>query len=277
MGTSDKMEIAEWQASSEPPVFQKRNRKRFWSPAIIGALGTLLLHSFIFESVQWAGRGIKVTRLIQDAGGDPAKTSAESSNSLVLIALPSKNAASETATVQNIVSSLPALSKISLSSAVIPDAPAPLNIESLTLGEDQASSDSGNGGDVSERARLTGIYSGQIQARIDRVWRRPRTPVNEEPSDKKTETADESFQCEAQIIQDNSGYVQEILLPRCNGSPAWQRSLVMAIRQASPLPAPPDPTVFARSITLRFIGLPYAPGASADEYTVEPPSVALAR
>jgi hypothetical protein len=180
------------------------------------------------------------------------------------------------ATVQNIASSLPALSKISLSSAVIPDTPAPLNIESLTLGEEQTAGDAANG-DASERARLTGIYSGQILARIDRVWRRPRTPVNDESSDKKAETADESFQCEAQIIQDYSGYVQEILLPRCNGSPAWQHSLVVAIRQASPLPAPPSPTVFSRSVTFRFVGLPYVAGASDDEYEIAPRGLAIAR
>jgi hypothetical protein len=78
----------------------------------------------------------------------------------------------------------------------------------------------------------------------------------------------ESFQCEAQIVQDNSGYVEEILLPRCNGSRAWQNSLVTAIRQASPLPAPPSASVFSRSITLSFIGIPYYRGASDDEYEV---------
>lgn len=82
------------------------------------------------------------------------------------------------------------------------------------------------------------------------------------------------FKCEAQIVQDAAGYVQEILLPRCNGSPVWQASLVTAIRQASPLPAPPDPTVFRSSITLSFIGLPYFEGAAVDGYEMEPRKLA---
>src|SRR6202012_449133 len=119
------------------------------------------------------------------------------------------------------------------------------------------------GGDAAELARLFGVYTGQIQARIDRVWRRPRTPVNAIAVDQKPTGTDESFQCEAQIVQDAKGNVQEILLPRCNGSAAWQHSLIVAIRQASPLPAPPSTRVFTQSITVTFVGLPYAEGASA--------------
>jgi hypothetical protein len=125
-------------------------------------------------------------------------------------------------------------------------------------------------GDGAEKARLLGIYTGQIQARIARVWRRPRTPVNEE---KSSVDAAESFQCEAQIVQDAGGNVREVMLPRCNGSPAWRNSLVLAIQHSSPLPAPPSEKVFSASITLNFVGLNYFAGAPDDDY--EPAQRAL--
>jgi hypothetical protein len=143
------------------------------------------------------------------------------------------------------------------------DTPALLGLESLALSENQAPSASADGTDGAEKARLLGIYTGQIQARIDRVWRRPRTPVNEE---KSSVDATESFQCEAQIVQDARGNVQEVMLPRCNGSPAWRNSLVLAIQHASPLPAPPSEKAFSTSITLNFVGLSYFAGASDDDY-----------
>ena len=101
-----------------------------------------------------------------------------------------------------------------------------------------------NSGDAEGQVRLFGIYSGQIKARIDRIWRRPRTPINEARSKPHDAVAGESFRCQVRIIQDPQGNVQEILLPQCNGSSAWQRSLVIAIQQASPLPSPPSPSVF---------------------------------
>jgi hypothetical protein len=154
------------------------------------------------------------------------------------------------------------------------DPPAPLNIEALALSENQVSESTNGSGDGAVFARLFGIYTGQIQARIDRVWRRPRTPINENVAESKPTEAEESFQCEAQIVQDARGNVQEILLPRCNGSPAWQRSLVLAIQQASPLPAPPSAKVFQSSVTLRFVGLGYRAGEPEDGYEFAPRKMA---
>jgi hypothetical protein len=113
---------------------------------------------------------------------------------------------------------------------------------------------------------LYGIYSGQIQARIDRLWRRPRSPIAESTGDNAGESTE--FRCLVNIIQDQHGAVLEVLLPDCNGSSAWQRSLAIAIQQASPLPAPPDAKVFRRSIALTFVGQPYSSTAAADEYEI---------
>jgi hypothetical protein len=189
----------------------------------------------------------------------------------VLVTLPTISDSSQQTTLD--ISSLATLSKLKPVSPVNPDPPAFLNLEVLTLGEDRASKSTANGGDGTELARLFGLYTGQIQARINRIWRRPRTPVNENDNP-EAPTTDESFQCQAQIVQNSKGNVQEILLLRCNGSIAWQRSLVVAIQQASPLPAPPSASVFSRSVTLNFVGLSYVPGSPDDDYDMAPPKVA---
>ena len=60
------------------------------------------------------------------------------------------------------------------------------------------------------------------------------------------------FLCQASIEQDSFGNVREVALDHCNGTPAWQRSLVDAIKSASPLPAPADPAVFSPKIQMAF-------------------------
>ena len=92
---------------------------------------------------------------------------------------------------RSLVSSLPDLRKMKIRTPVDLDPPGLLNSETLALSEDQASKQTSAGGDGAEQARLFGIYTGQIQARIDRVWRRPRTPVSE------ADGTGDSFQCEA--------------------------------------------------------------------------------
>jgi len=142
--------------------------------------------------------------------------------------------------------------------------PAALDLETSTLNEEAESANS-DGGDGAAQARLVGIYSGQMKARVERIWRRPRSPVSED-GETSTSNAVEYFDCQVQIVQDPQGNVQEVLLPRCNGSVMWQHSLVMAIQQASPLPAPPSPKVFKRTVTLTFQGYPYTEGASDADY-----------
>jgi hypothetical protein len=108
-----------------------------------------------------------------------------------------------------------------------------------------------------ERGILFGRYVDQVAARIERAWRRPRTPIGPEP-----------FRCRAQVTQDRRGNVLEIALQDCVGAPRWQLSLVQAIQSSSPLPAPPDPAVFSDTLTLSFHSMGYAPGS--DESGFEP-------
>jgi TonB C terminal len=270
MDRPSKMDIADWQDSPLPVVVKKRPPRRFLPPTLIGILGTLLVHALFIQSVPFGSRGPKAKPPeIQESADALSKSKTDSAESLVLISLPTMAVSNQPA-AQHLVSSLHDLTIMKIQSPVDIDPPALVNIEALALSEDPASRPISNSGDSAEQARLFGIYTGQIQARIDRVWRRPRAPINESAAGKEPTNADQSFQCEAQIVQDARGNVQEILLPRCNGSAAWQRSLVSAIQQASPLPAPPSPKVFTQSIALNFVGLPYVQGASNEEYEIVP-------
>ena len=105
---------------------------------------------------------------------------------------------------------------------------------------------------------MYGRYVGQIRARIDRAWQRPRTVIGAP-----------IFQCQAQVDQDGAGRVREVTLVECNGDARWQLSLVHAIEAASPLPAPPSAAVFTRRVLLEFRATAYSPGAPAGLY--EPP------
>lgn len=267
MDSPKKMDVVDWRDSPPPVVAKSRTSFRFLSPTLIGILGTVLLHAIFIQTVSFGSRIAK--QKPPESQQSALSKSTIDEESLVLISLPTVDNTSDAAS-ESVTSSLPDLSKMKIKAHITADPPEFLNLETLALSEDQAPNSVASDSDGTGLARLFGIYTGQIQARIDRVWRRPRTPINENAADKKPPDADESFQCEAQIIQDARGNVQEILLPRCNGSPAWQHSLVVAIRQASPLPAPPDLKVFSQSITLNFVGLPYIQGASNEEYEMAP-------
>ena len=271
MNNDKNMEVVDWRETPRPILARTRLPRQFLSPTAIGAVGTLLIHALILPTAYFGGHGTKVPpREIQEPGAF-ANSRADAAESLVLITLPTIGN-SNVESIQN-TSSLPAVSKLTPVSPVNPDPPAYLNLEVLTLDEEPASKSTVDRGGGAEQARLLGIYTGQIQARIERIWRRPRTPVND-ADNPNVPTTDESFQCQAQIVQDAKGNVQEILLLRCNGSPAWQQSLVIAIQQASPLPAPPSARVFSHSFTLGFVGLSYVPGSPNEDYEIQPANVA---
>lgn len=113
-------------------------------------------------------------------------------------------------------------------------------------------------GDTQGHAEMFGRYRGQISARIQRAWRRPRHAVGAP-----------RFVCQAKIEQDKDGRVLSIELRRCNGDARWQRSLVTAIEHASPLPSPPVPSVFASTLVLDFSASAFVASVS-DESEYEP-------
>jgi colicin import membrane protein len=60
------------------------------------------------------------------------------------------------------------------------------------------------------------------------------------------------MECIAHITQLPSGEVVSVRIGRCDGDATTRQSIQNAIHNASPLPAPEDPSVFEREITLEF-------------------------
>lgn len=237
--------------------------RRFFPPSLIGFCGALIAHALLVQSISSYSSAPSVAKRQSQLQVESRRDERDERGDLLLVDLPPSTRVSNDA-IENIVSTRLVISTIRPAPARLADLLPILDAYSLALGDERHPQENDADGEMSEKARWTNIYSGQIQARITRAWRRPRSPV--EVGDGSAAT---SFQCEAQIVQDATGNVQEILLPNCNGTPAWQQSLVTAIRQASPLPAPPDASVFARSMTLNFVGLPYTSGESEDDYEID--------
>ena len=120
-------------------------------------------------------------------------------------------------------------------------------------------------GDQTQHALLFGRYIVQIQARIERAWMRPRSEIGAP-----------RFSCRTRIEQDRQGGVIGIKLDRCNGSERWQQSLVSAIRTASPLPAPPDASVYADRLWLTFGSEGFQSGGSTQGFEPESREARLA-
>jgi len=264
VATHGKMTVTVWSDSLDPVAPQHRAHRPFLPPVAIGLAGSLLLHGLVLQTVVLGSPAYKIPPPeIQQPGSSLNKPA----DALVFIDLP--KSAKTTDEIDEALAPIRAAIKDSPIPVTHLDPSPPRDIDSLVLGEDKDSASSVGNGDDTERARLFGIYTGQIQARIERIWRRPRTPVQEGSGSTASNSAD-YFYCQVQIDQEPNGSVREIMLPNCNGSIAWQHSLVTAIQQAVPLPAPPSPAVFRRSIALSFIGYAYSAGSSEEGYEIAP-------
>ena len=82
-------------------------------------------------------------------------------------------------------------------------------------------------------------WVGQISARIQRAWLRP-------PS------ARPGIQCVLHITQAPGGAVLSAKIESCNGDQAVRESIEAAAYRASPLPPPPDPSLFERDLEVTF-------------------------
>lgn len=236
-------------------------------PRIVGIIGTVLVHVMVMQSFI-LGTSTKKYRVPphQGPGSSALSKGVESALTLVVVQSFAPIVLEETL-MEEMASHGVAPATLAMG-IISPDVAPSVDIKPEDIDHENNDAASAiTGGDPAGRARLFGIYSGQIQARIERAWRRPRTPVNGS-RDLGLSAGYEIFHCQARILQDAGGNVTEILLPKCNGSAAWQSSLVMAIQQSSPLPAPPNPTVFSNAMTLTFSGYEYTPTRAPDDYEI---------
>jgi hypothetical protein len=233
------------------------------------------LHVFVFRSVLLGTHVHKIRPPdLQGPGATLIRSADEPSESLVLIDIPAAEMASKP--LPEDLASLGSAAQNLMVTIISPDALPHVEIppDSQDIGDDPTVPlDSG---DPAARAQLFGRYSGQIQARVERAWRRPRSPVRagNDPRPRGSRAAGGSpaadrFRCQVRILQDAHGAVREVQMLDCPGSVPWQQSLVTAILSASPLPAPPSPSVFTQSLTMTFEAQTYSPDSVPDEYEIE--------
>lgn len=89
------------------------------------------------------------------------------------------------------------------------------------------------------QANAKQAYMFAIQSRVMNRWARPAS-------------ATVGMECVAHITQVPGGEVLSVRIGQCNGDSAVRQSIEAAIHNASPLPAPGDPSLFEREIRLTF-------------------------
>jgi hypothetical protein len=224
---------------------------------LVGALASLALHALLLAPML-IGTG-KHKTLAPDAPGTEASTDRPGADGAMIVELIEESDRASSASARMAASSLisPATLRRMAAVDVAPPEPIPdIDVErdSQTLAQAQ--------GDDTLRARLYGIYVGQISARIERAWLKPRSSPG-----------GDRFVCRVQVLQNQSGEVREVTVNDCDADERWQSSLVHAIQSASPLPAPPDPRVFNRRITMQFASEGYVPGGNGEGF--EPQSLTV--
>jgi hypothetical protein len=85
-----------------------------------------------------------------------------------------------------------------------------------------------------------GIYLTQIRARIERSLASMEV--------KRVSVG----RCEVSIQQSSDGKVTAVEFLSCLSADSWKQALAQAIRYASPLPAPPDQSVFMDKVVMEF-------------------------
>lgn len=88
-------------------------------------------------------------------------------------------------------------------------------------------------------AGLLNQYIALLQQHVARNWNRP-------PS------ARPGIECTVKVNQAPGGTVLSVQIGACNGDAAVRQSIETAVHRASPLPAPPDPRLFERTLIFTF-------------------------
>jgi hypothetical protein len=225
--------------------------------ALFGALASLLLHTLLFIPVLLGAPTHHSNLSNAQKLTASTNSSEDSSLSLVFIEEPETGAAGARS-ADYLTSLLPSPSAL-LVPVAMPDLPTAAGMAQLNDQKDDEETVDGGANSDPGRAMMFGRYVGQINARVQRAWIRPRTTIDSGV-----------FSCSARIVQDRRGNVLEVELGACNGDVRWQTSLALAIQSASPLPAPPDQSVFSDTLTLNFYALPFVSGGVSEGFEPAP-------
>jgi hypothetical protein len=260
---TDVIVIGEYEPPAAPAAPAQPTRIRLWPSRSIGVLATVLIHFLIAAPMVLGYAAHKTHPKTPDGIGSVAWASqGEESESMILLDLSALYAAEqEDLEKPDIKAEGILLEELKLQLVSLdPKPPSDLPIDEADLAETANVA----AGDPTGSAALFGRYMGQVAARIERAWMRPRTAIE-----------GGHFDCRAHIRQDRQGNVESIELLGCPNDEAWRRSLTSAILRASPLSAPPEPWLFTDTVTLSFTADQYVAGQTP-EYQYEPLNTRLA-
>ena len=213
-----------------------------------GLVASLFLHGLLLTPLLWGGGHVQKQRMPNAQGASASQHDVKFLESMMVVFMEESPAIREPSPEEITPSARFLLPQPPIRSLARPQISAP-TVTSIEVVDERAASEAD--GDQMGHSMLFGRYMGQISARVERAWARPRSVPT-----------DGSFACRVQITQDEHGNVREVTLEKCTEDPQWQVSLVRAISAASPFPAPPDPAVFSNLLRMEFDSDPYVAGAS---------------
>ncbi len=204
----------------------------------MGIVATVLLHVLLFAVAMWSDEPYKVARLpdVTGAGANYGQNDGNTSERMIIIRLSLEVRAADLRPETTPQLTEPS-QELPMMEVTGPDIilPPPL------VFEEEGELTETSHADIIARTKMTGLYEGQIRARIERVWAQPAKSAGTPP-----------YKCRAKISQQQDGRIRDVTLEDCEGSLEWLDSLVDAIKGASPLPGAPHPSVFVDSFSLVF-------------------------
>jgi len=236
------------------PSLRDSRASRGIARGMIGTLTSILLHGLLVATALLGAAARHFHQPNQEGAGASARASG-SEPVMTLFLINSSQAAPTSNEVPESIASRGLTPKDMPLEVLSPDPLPYAPIAKFDGAADESSATAEATGDQQGRALMFGRYMGQITARVQRAWLRPRDMLD-----------GPLFHCRVKILQSKAGEVKEITLEDCNGDPAWQVSLANAIQNASPLPAPPNPSVFADALSLTFTAEPYRAGGSEEGF-----------
>ena len=96
--------------------------------------------------------------------------------------------------------------------------------------------------DERRRAEESGLLDQYIRLIVNRIEQNWIRPASARPG----------LECEVRVTQIPSGDIVDVRIGRCNGDDAVIRSIEAAVLRSSPLPRPPIPSLFERSLDVIF-------------------------
>jgi colicin import membrane protein len=96
--------------------------------------------------------------------------------------------------------------------------------------------------DERRRAEESGLLDQYIRLIVNRIEQNWIRPASAQPG----------LECEVRVIQIPSGDIVDARVGRCNGDDAVIRSIEAAVLKSSPLPRPPLPSLFERTLNVVF-------------------------